>query len=160
MTVMMPRSRRGFTLMEAIAALVVLGILIPPTVAMMRDAARSRVDAVSLTRATWLAAAVMEQVIADVNSENLGPEALADQVAYLETPGTGLESRLADVTALYAAGGVGWSLSIGEPVSASGVSTGDAERDVYRMVLVRVEWDSRAGERQLELGSLLTSLQP
>lgn len=158
MTGTMRGSRRGFTLMEAIAALVVLGILIPPTIAMMRDAARSRVDAVKLTRATWLAAAVMEQVIADVNSEHPGPGALTDPAAYLTTPGTGLEARIADVTSLYASAGLGWSLSIGEPVSADGASTGDAGRDVYRMVLVRVEWEARGGERRFELGSLLTSL--
>jgi len=159
MTGVMRKFRRGFTLMEAIAALVVLGILIPPTVAMMRDAARSRVDAVSLTRATWLAAAVMEQVIADVNSEQFGLGVLADQAAYLTSPGTGLEARIADVTSLYASAGLGWSLSIGELVSASGAATGDADRDVYRMVQVRVEWDARGGERRFELGSLLTGLQ-
>lgn len=151
-------SRRGFTLVEAVAAIVVLGILIPPTVVIMRDAAAARVDAINMTRATWLASAVMEQVIADTSSDSLGMSALSDSVAYLTTPSSGLEARLTDVTALYATAGLSWSLTVGDLVSGTGTPAGDAAQDVYRYVEVTVNWNSRTGSRTFQLGSLLTDL--
>lgn len=156
--------RRGFTLIEAIIAVVVLALLVPTSVAMMADAASSRAQSLAITRATWLAAAVMEQIIADVNSDEvtLGFGALESPETYLETPLTGLYARMEPVASFYEELGIEYEVSIGELVSADGTVSGDADENVYRYVQVEVTWrDRRSGsERILPLGALLTDLTP
>ena len=66
------RRRRAFTLIEAIAAVVFLGAAIPSMVWGIRDAVIRRTDPLKLTRARWLAAERMEQIIADRHSTTRG----------------------------------------------------------------------------------------
>lgn len=55
----------GFSLIEAIIAIVILSVAIPPMFWAMRDAAERRVTPVMLTRARWLAAEKLEDIMAD-----------------------------------------------------------------------------------------------
>lgn len=64
--------RRGFTLIEAIAAIIILTIAIPPLLFAMRDAHVQRVDPVLSSRARWLATAKLEDIIADRHSTTRG----------------------------------------------------------------------------------------
>jgi prepilin-type N-terminal cleavage/methylation domain-containing protein len=57
--------RRGFTLVECVAAVVVISITVPPMSWALRQAHRHRVDAIKASRARWLAAEKLEDVIAD-----------------------------------------------------------------------------------------------
>jgi prepilin-type N-terminal cleavage/methylation domain-containing protein len=59
------RPRRGFTLVEAIAALVLLGVTVPPLMMALSTASLRRGDAVLASRARWIASEGLEQVIAD-----------------------------------------------------------------------------------------------
>lgn len=147
--------------MEAIAAIVVLGILVPPSVSMLRTAAVARTGNIDVIRASWLANAVTEQVIADVSSSSagLGMAGLADANAYVETATTGLRDRLEDVTAGYP-DTFSWDLSIGELVSADTTATGNADLDIYRYVQVEVTWTTPRGNKTLSAGVLVTDLRP
>lgn len=57
--------RRGFSLIEAIIAIVILSVAIPPMFWAVRDAADRRAEPVMLARARWLAAEKIEDLIAD-----------------------------------------------------------------------------------------------
>lgn len=153
--------RRAFTLMEAIAAIVVLGVIVPPSVSMLRTAAVARSGSIDTIRATWLANGVLEQVIADVSSptSSLGMSALANSSTYVDTATTGLRARMAAVTAGYPST-FSWTLTIGSLVSASGSSTGSAAADVYRYVQVNVTWPTPHGSKTLNVGALVTDLRP
>lgn len=151
--------RRGFTLIEAIAAIVILGLIAPVSMVTLRDAAAARSESIQMTRASWLACAVMETVLADAASDEdgLGFAAFADADAYLNTPGAGLAARFAGTTAFYEGLGFGWALDIGGLVSASGVATGEADEDVYRVVTVTVSWvGAWRGSKDYELSALVS----
>lgn len=62
----------GFTLIESIAALVILAVAIPPIVNGITDAHRRRSAPVLFERARWLAAERLEDVIADRHSSTRG----------------------------------------------------------------------------------------
>ena len=66
------RTVRGFTLIEAIIAIVVLSLAIPPMLWAMRDATWKRADPVLVSRARWLAAEKLEDVLADRHSATRG----------------------------------------------------------------------------------------
>lgn len=133
---------RGFSLIEAIAAIVILGLVAPISMVTLRDAAASRADSIRVNRASWLASAVMETVLGDVSSRAgaLGFDALADANAYRSTPGTGLDARLSSVTDHYRELGFEWSLDVGGLVASDGMASGDASLDIYRTISVRVTW--------------------
>lgn len=63
-----PATRRAFTLIEAIIAIVVLSVAIPGMLWTMREAAGKHSDPVLASRARWLAAEKLEDVIADRHS--------------------------------------------------------------------------------------------
>ena len=139
--------RRAFTLIEAIAAVVVLSLAAPPTYLLLRDAADARQMTVAADRAMWLSAGVMEHIIADVesNAPGLGPGALDDPDTYLNHPASGLRARIENMTAIYEAQSITCDITIGDLVSASATTTGDAALDVFRIVTVTVTWPGRNG---------------
>ena len=150
--------RRGFTLIEAIAAIVIIATIVPTSVIMLRDSATARIDSVQTTRATWLATAVAEQIKADAASDNpsFGTDAFADDNSYLNDPTTGLYARLDALATFYDNWGVSYTVDISDPVSDSGVATGNPTEDVYRYIEVVVSWPSdRHGVRELSIGQLI-----
>lgn len=155
------RFGRGFTLLEAVAAIVVLGVLVPPSVSMLRTAAVTRAGSIDTMRATWLAQAVMEQVIADVSSPatGMGMSALTSSSTYVDTATTGLRARLVGVTAGYPSGFT-WTLTIGGLVGPAGTATGSSTTDIYRYVRVNVTWATPHGSKTFTTGALLTDLRP
>jgi prepilin-type N-terminal cleavage/methylation domain-containing protein len=68
--------RRGVSLIELIASLVVLAIAVPATLRAIREAHRQRVDPVLADVAHWLAIERLEEVIADCHSPSRGWEYL------------------------------------------------------------------------------------
>ncbi len=145
--------RRAFTLLETIIAMVMISIALPPIVALMHDASRARIDAANAERASWLAAAVMEHICADVASADasLGPEALADSSAYLTTPVTGLNARLQSLATFYAGWGISYSVTISGLVSSDGTVSGDADLDVFRSVEVEAAFPDSGGTRSVNV---------
>lgn len=95
-----PRQISGFTLLEVVAAIVVLAIVIPPTVTMLASAANARSDAVSLARGAALADAVLEHIIADVASDDASLRIVIASVLAGENPpveGTVVSTGVAEV---------------------------------------------------------------
>jgi len=153
--------RRGFTLIEAVVVVVLLGIAIPPTLMLMEDAAADRADEVNIARATTFATGVLEQVIADAYSRDalLGFAALSDPGTYLSAPGSGLNDRIADIRDGYEPLGFSYAVSIGGLVGPEGVATGDAESDVFRLVTVTVTAPSaREGSVDLSVSTMVGEL--
>lgn len=153
--------RRAFSLIESIVVVMVLGISVPPMLLLMGDAASDRVDSVSTTRATTLAAAVLEQVIADVHSSaaGLGFSALDDPATYLNTSGTGLRDRLTGVTSVYESLGITYSVGVGPLVDQTGAVSGDSSLDVFRVVTVTVDFPSaRVGTLSLAVSTMVADL--
>ena len=64
--------RRGFTLVETIAAIVILAVALPPLLWAIRDAHVQRVNPVMASRARFLATEKLEDVIADRHSTTRG----------------------------------------------------------------------------------------
>jgi prepilin-type N-terminal cleavage/methylation domain-containing protein len=158
-------TRRGFTLVESIVVVVVVALLVPPAVSMLQSAQTSRVDSANTLRASVLAGAVMEQVLADASSPaaSLGMAAFAAPATYTDTATTGLKARLAAVTSAYQTQGLTWSLSIGGLVSKTGSADADSAKNIFRTVTVTVTWNSTragVGSRSYALTSLVTDLTP
>lgn len=65
-------NQRGFSLIEAIIAVVILSVAVPAMFWAVRDAAERRAEPVMFSRARWLAAEKLEDIIADRYSETRG----------------------------------------------------------------------------------------
>lgn len=142
--------------------IIVLAIAVPPTVGFLNASAAQRADAINTQRATTLAQGVMESVLADVASSTPGRGygALAGMSAYLDTPSTGLRTRLTGVTDLYTSMGMSYSVSASAQVSSSGAATGNASLDVFRIVTVTVTYPSaqQSTPLSISLSTLVTDL--
>jgi prepilin-type N-terminal cleavage/methylation domain-containing protein len=149
---------RAFTLIEAIAAIVIISLAAPPTFLLMRDVADARRSTVVSERALWLAAGVMEHIIADVESDapGLGPAALENAADYLDDPASGLRVRLADMTSVYVSQGIAYDVAVSDPISADGTPTGNANEDVFRRITIHVTWSRRSsGDTTFALARLV-----
>ncbi len=67
-----PLTRRGFTLVESVAVILVLSIAFPPIMWAIRRAHVARVTPARFSIARWLAAEKLEDIIADRNSATRG----------------------------------------------------------------------------------------
>jgi hypothetical protein len=150
--------RRGTTLIEAVAAVLVLAIAVPPTMMLLADASGSRAEGVSVTRALFYGQAVLEQVIADNASGEamLTVAAMEDVVDYSER----LSERLVAVLGVYQDAGLSHSLAVGPLMNFDGVSSGDSATDVYRVVRVEVEYPAANGLGTLVLEHYVTQVLP
>lgn len=152
--------RRGVTLIEAVAVVLVLAISIPPTISWMSETSARQADAINLTRATTLASTVLEQVLADGRSSaaGLGFSAFNDTSAYLDAPTVGLRARLSSTTSLYTSMGFTYEVGFTGLISPSGVASADTAKNVCRRVDVGVKFPSASGpERTVSISALLTS---
>ena len=66
------RHVRAFTLVEAIAAIVVLSIAVPSMMWAVRDAQMNRIDMLFASQARWLATEKLEDIIADRHASTRG----------------------------------------------------------------------------------------
>lgn len=126
--------RRGFSLIEAAIIVVMIGIAAPPAARMLVDAAGERSDRILISCATTYAAAVVEQVMADVSAGGL--DVLDDHGAYLGAAGTGLWDRLSWVSAPFSARGLTATVSISDPVARDGEVSAVTEDNLFRIVTV------------------------
>lgn len=135
--------RRGVTLVEAIASIVVVSIALPPMLWSLMDTHRTRVDPVLATRARWLVAEKLEDIIADRHS-------LARGYAYVSGGKYPNEASVSGFT------GFSRSVSIVE-TSADLASAGTG----YKTVTVSVGWTNGHGQAQTySLATVLTSYTP
>jgi prepilin-type N-terminal cleavage/methylation domain-containing protein len=69
---MRTRTRRGFTLVEAVAAIVILAVAVPPMLWAIRSAHVQRVNPILASRARWAAVEKLEALIRDRHSSTRG----------------------------------------------------------------------------------------
>ncbi len=137
-----PTRARAFTLVEAIVAVVVLAVAIPPMMVSVRDSAVRRVDPLQASRARWLAAERLEDVIADRHAAARG-------WSYVVSSNYATENSIAGFP------GFSRSVSIRETGPAlTGSGTG------YKIVNVVVSWKGPGGNRTLALAGVLTDYTP
>jgi type II secretory pathway pseudopilin PulG len=153
--------RRGFTLLEAIAVVLVLALAVPTGMRALGDAIAVRRQAAVTARAVSLAGSVLEQVIADVHSGAAGRgfAGFADAAVYLSDPATGLYARLDWVSQPYEDAGLSYTVSIGALGDSAGTATGNAAQDVYRRITVTVVVpDVRGGTMVLPVSTVVSDL--
>lgn len=157
----MSTPRRAFSLIETILVIVVIALVVPVSTRLMGDAAADRADSVNALRAGTLAEAIMESVIADVQSPEYGIDALADPDSYLDTADTGFRDRFAPVATYYTALGFAYAIDIGPPVASDGLVSGDPQRDRFRLVTARVTWPgARGGTLELSVSAYTGEVMP
>lgn len=137
-----PASRPGFTLIETIAAVVILAIAIPPMVFAVRDAHVQRVNPMLLSKARWLATEKLEDVIADRHSSTRGYDYLTAGNYPVEVPVTGFpqfERRVA-------------FSETGADLASPGTG--------YMTISVEVKWtDATQTERTLSVSTVVTEYE-
>lgn len=137
------RSKPGFTLVEAIGAIVLLSIAAPAMLMAITDAQRRRSGPVLAERARWLAVERLEEVIADRHSATRG-------YAYLNTGNYPAES------AVDGFGSFTRSVDIKETgATLSGSGTG------YKIVTVSVSYKGESGaNKALSIAAVVTDYTP
>ncbi len=136
-------SRRGFTLIEAIAAIVLLAVALPPMLWSLREAHLSRANPVLASRARWIAVSKLEDVIADRHSASRGYDWLLPGNYPAEPTVTGY------------------------PGFARSVQLTETEADLttagtgYMNIVVSVSWtDAGGAARTLDVATVLTEFVP
>jgi len=135
------RRARAFTLIEAIAAIVLLSVAVPSMTWGVRDAVIRRTDPIKLTKARWLLAERMEQIIADRHSTSRGYD-------YCVTAAYPAEASVSGFT--------GFSRSVS--INAINTNVGTTG---WKMVTVTVTYVDGVGvARSITLSTILTSYTP
>lgn len=138
-----PRRAGGVTLVEMIAAMVILSVAVPPTLWAVRQAQLRRLAPVHAERARWLAIERLEGVIADHGAPTRGyafvqNAAYPDEAALAGFPGFSRRVRIVET---------------GPDLATSGADC--------KTVTVTVEYDDPAvGRRSVVLSTVLAKLTP
>ena len=137
------RVRRAFSLIDLIAAILVIAIAFPPLFFAITDAGRTRVDPIQVSKARWLATEKIEDVIADRHSSTRGYSFIVDGNYTTENPVPGFP-------------GFSRSVSVTETAALlSGSGSG------YKVVTVTVQFTGAgASARSLSLATVLTDYTP
>lgn len=135
--------RRGFSLIDLMAAILVIAIAFPPLFFALTDAHRSRVEPIQVSKARWLAAEKIEDVLADRHSSTRGYSYVSSGSYPAENPVTGHA-------------GFSRSVSVSETgASLSGSGTG------YKTVTVTVQFKGAGGaSRSLSMSTVVTDYTP
>lgn len=136
-------ARRAFSLIEALIALVILSVAMPTMLWAVRDSISRRANPVLASRARWLAAEKLEDIIADRNSPTRG-------YSYIVAGNYAAESSVSSFT------NFSRSVSISETgVALSGAGTG------YKSVTVTIGYTDGGGTaRTFTLATVLTDFTP
>lgn len=135
--------RRGFTLIEAIVAMVILSVAMPAMFMALSDAQKRRAGPVLDSRARWLAAEKLEDLIADRHSATRG-------YVYVDSANYAAEPSITGFT------GYSRSVSVTETgATLSGAGVG------YKTVTVTVTYTGATGaSRSFSLGTVVTDYTP
>ncbi len=136
-------TRTGFTLIEAIIAIVILSTAIPAMFWAIRDAHTRRANPVLAAKARWLAAEKLEDVIADRHSSTRGWSYVAS-------------GNYAAEPAVSGFAGFSRATSIAEK-AANLTSAGTG----YKVVTVTVSYTDLGGQsRSVQIATVLTEYTP
>ncbi|MEM1331462.1 MAG: prepilin-type N-terminal cleavage/methylation domain-containing protein [Planctomycetota bacterium] len=153
--------RRGFSLIEAVAVVVVVAIAVPPALHALGGTTDARINALTTDRASCLAVAVLERITADIyagEDAGLGYAALADAESYLNDEIDGLFARMGWLMEPYHDAGLTVSVDIGEAQSEDGTVSGDPAQDVFRTLTVRVGFEAANGSREIGIATRVVEL--
>lgn len=125
------RHNSGFTLIEAMIAIVIMAIAMPPILWALRDAHVQRVDPISSSRARWLACEKLEDILADRDSTSRG-------YAYLTNANYAAEAPVSGFT--------GFSRSVQVAVSGANLVAGSGTG--FKTVAVTVTYTNGKGASQ------------
>jgi len=135
--------RRAFSLIECIAAIVVLGIGIPPMLWSIRNAHVQRVNPVMASRARWLATEKLEDIIADRHSTTRGYDYLIASNYPAEASITGFP---------------GFTRAVAFNETTADLATAGSG---FMNVTVSVSWtDATSTSRTLSLSTVVTEYTP
>ena len=135
--------RHGFTLIEAIAVIVLMTVAIPPMMWSIREAHVSRANPVLASRGRWLAVSKLEDVIADRTSTTRGYN-------YLVTGNYPAEPTIT--------GYPGFSRTVSFNETLADLTTAG---DGYMNVTVAISWtDAQGTSRTLNISTVLTEFVP
>jgi type II secretory pathway pseudopilin PulG len=136
------RHRRAFSLLEGIAAIVILAVALPTMMWAIRDSVRRRADPIFFSRARWLAVEKLEDIIADANSTSRGYSYVVNANYAAETPVAGFT-------------GVNRSVSVSETAPNYVAGTG------WKTATVTVTYtDGQGTSRSIQLATVVTSYTP
>ena len=143
----MPTARRtGFTLIETVAAIVILAVAVPPMLWAVTEAQRQRINPMLASRARWLAVEKLEDIVADRHSTTRGYSYLVTGNYAAENPVPGYTGFIRSVTFL--------------ETKADLVTTSPAPLG-YMTVTVIVGWnDADLAARTLDISTVLTDYTP
>lgn len=134
---------RGFTIVETVVAVVLIGVALPPMLWALRQEHRNRVRPVMAAKAGWLAVEKLEDIIADRHSTTRG-------YSYLVTGNYPDETPVAGVT------GFSRTVSFTE-TGPDLVSAGTG----YKKATVNVTWtDGTGASRTTTLVTVVTDYTP
>ena len=134
----------GFTLIETIAAVVILTIAIPPMLWSVREAHIQRVNPMLASKARWVATEKLEDIIADRHSTTRGWAYLEDPANYPAEP---------TIT-----GYPGFSRTVTRTQTEADLTTAG---DGYMTIEVQVQWTDATGiVRTLSVSTVVTEYTP
>ena len=132
-------SIRAFTLVEALLAVVVLSVALPPMLWALREAHAARIAPIRASTARWLAVEQLEDIIADRHSETRGYSYIvqANYPGEPAVPGFAAFARQVEIT------------ETGADLASAGAG--------YKRVTVTITWtDPSAAPQSLAIATVLT----
>lgn len=142
--------KTGFTLIETIAAIVILAVAVPPMLWAVTEAQRQRINPMLASKARWLAVEKLEDVIADRHSTN------ARGYAWVAAGGDYVVENPGDIT-----GYPGFSRSVTLLETQADLTTTAPPPLGYLTVTVTVGWvDAKGANQTLALSTVLTDYTP
>jgi len=134
---------RGFTLIEAIVSLVILSVAMPAMFLAIADSQKKRMNPVLDSRARWLAAAKLEDIIADRHSATRGYVYVTSANYPTESPVPGFAGYSRDATIA----------ETGATLTGAGVG--------YKTVTVTVTYTGASGtSRSFSIATVVTDYTP
>lgn len=145
--------RKGFTLVETVAAIVILALAVPPMLWAVRESARQRVNPMLASRARWLATEKLEDIIADRHSTTArGWDYVSDPAEW--------STRYPDESPVDATNYPQFDRAVTFLETQADLTTPDTDGG-YLNVSVTVSWPDATGTTQsLSISTVLTEYNP
>jgi prepilin-type N-terminal cleavage/methylation domain-containing protein len=142
--------RSGFTLIETVAAIVILAVAVPPMLWAVTESQRQRINPMMASRARWLAVEKLEDIIADRHSTG------ARGYAWVLGGGDYVVENPGDIT-----GYPGFSRSVALLETKADLTTTAPPPLGYLTVTVTVGWiDAKGNAQTLDISTVLTDYTP
>ncbi len=152
---MTPTPRAGFTLMETIAAMVILAVAVPPMLWAVTESQRQRMNPMMASKARWLAVEKLEDVVADRHSSDVAPPPIRGY-DWVVAGGDYVVENPGDIT-----GYPGFSRQVTLLETKANLSTTAPPPLGYLTVTVTVGWvDAKRNNQTLDISTVLTEYTP